>query len=213
MSKEKVDKPLNQSSNKAKQNIPPSSAPFAQTEKTKVDHPNSNNVETMNENEVLNDAVVVGVNAWTEAKARLDIVHELKNVIKPKLLSQTDTQNELMRVKMKMGKSVGQLTPSQKQLIKVAKQIVDLFTDAQKKSSEYYQTTMYFAAKKIVKQAETEVAVKKETAFPLAIVCVNLISKHPPFLNVLFGRMMKKCVFLIPCYPKKQKVRYFIYPE
>lgn len=49
-----------------------------------------------------------------------------------------------------------------------------------------------------------EVSVKQDSAFPLAILSVHLSSKHPPFQDILLGRMMKKCPYIVPMYPRKQ---------
>ncbi|EGF78345.1 hypothetical protein BATDEDRAFT_26953 [Batrachochytrium dendrobatidis JAM81] len=54
-----------------------------------------------------------------------------------------------------------------------------------------------------IKQAETEVAVKRNMAFPLANVCVILYEKHTKLLDILLGRMMKKCPFIVPRYIRK----------
>jgi hypothetical protein len=62
---------------------------------------------------------------------------------------------------------------------------------------------MYLVAKQVVKQAETEVAVKKDLAFPIAVFCCMLMEKHLAFKNYLIGKMITKCPYIVPMYVKK----------
>ncbi|KAJ3260315.1 hypothetical protein HK103_000950 [Boothiomyces macroporosus] len=148
---------------------------------------------------------IVSKQAWEEASTYLEIVNKIKTELKPKMLQNVEVSNELMKCKMKINRTVGQLTRSQSQLIRLAKSLNEIFNGAKEKSLEFHQVVMYLAAKKIIKQAETEVSVKNDTAYPLAILCVHLGTKHPEFWHVLLGRFMKKCIFIIPCYLVKPK--------
>jgi hypothetical protein len=49
-------------------------------------------------------------------------------------------------------------------------------------------------------QAETEVTVKPSTAYPLAHVSVMLATKHVDFMDILIGRIVKHCPYIIPRY-------------
>lgn len=40
-------------------------------------------------------------------------------------------------------------------------------------------------------------------AFPVAVVCVLLYSKHDEFFDILMGRFIKRCPYIIPCYLNK----------
>ncbi|KAJ3325921.1 hypothetical protein HDV06_002306 [Boothiomyces sp. JEL0866] len=148
---------------------------------------------------------IVSKQAWEEASKYLEIVNIIKKELKPSMLQNVEVSNELMKCKMKINRTVGQLTRSQPQLIRLAKSLNEIFNGAKEKSVEFFQVVMYLAAKKIIKQAETEVSVKNDTAYPLAILCVHLGTKHPEFWQVLLGRFMKKCIFIIPCYLVKPK--------
>ena len=112
-------------------------------------------------------------------------------------------QNQLLRDKMKINRTVGQLTNSQKKLVPLIKDLNQLFTSSQQQP-EYYRILLYLCAKKIVKQAEMEISVKQESCFPIGILVVHLSNKHPEFNQILLGRMMKKCPYVVPCYPRKQ---------
>ncbi|KAJ3369928.1 Nuclear pore complex nucleoporin component [Kappamyces sp. JEL0680] len=147
---------------------------------------------------------IVSEIAWKTASEYLARADRVKTSTKPGLLANADAHNQLLRQKMKINRTVGQLTRSFKQLVPLIKALAGVFTEAQTLSPEFYEVIMYLAAKKIVKQAETEVSVKKDSAFPLAVLAVHLFSKHPPFLGILLGRMMKKCPYIVPMYPRKQ---------
>jgi hypothetical protein len=142
--------------------------------------------------------------ASEQASIYIEITTEIKKNLKPKLLQIKPIQDQLMRTKMKINKAMGQLTNSQVQIINIAKQATEIFTQSQS-NDEFYKVVLYLTAKKICKQAQMECAVRKECSFPLAIVCVYLSSKHPDFLPILIGRMFTVCCFLIPSYPVKQK--------
>lgn len=88
--------------------------------------------------------------AWQEACVYSERVLNIKNVTKPKYLSNMDSQNKLMREKMKINRAVGQLTRSQKQLVPLVKNLATVFKEAQELSNDYYELIMYMAAKKIV---------------------------------------------------------------
>ena len=147
---------------------------------------------------------IVSETAFAVALKCLDRVNNIKTSIKPTLLSNPASANQIMKDKMLINRSVGQLTRSMKQLVPLVKKLAEIFSNAKAKSTELYELLMYLAAKKIVKQSEMEVSVKQDSAFPLAILAVHLSSKHPAFQEVLFGRMIKKCPYIVPMYPRKQ---------
>lgn len=147
---------------------------------------------------------IVSEAAFAAASKCLDRVTLIKTSIKPTILSNPASANQIMAGKMLINRSVGQLTRSVNQLVPLVKKFVELFTAAQSRSQEEYELVMYLAAKKIVKQAEMEVSVKQDSAFPLGILSVNISTKHPAFQEVLLGRMMKKCPYIVPMYPRKQ---------
>jgi hypothetical protein len=70
-----------------------------------------------------------------------------------------------------------------------------------------YKWLLYFTAKAIAKQSEKEVSVKKDMAFPLALVCVLIYQKHAPFLDILLAKLTKKCPYLCGVYIKRMPVR------
>jgi hypothetical protein len=53
------------------------------------------------------------------------------------------------------------------------------------------------------KQAEREVAVKRDMAFPIGIFCAMLLEKHKLFCDILLGKLIKRCPYIVPMYIKK----------
>ena len=50
------------------------------------------------------------------------------------------------------------------------------------------------------KQAESEVVVQIPSAYPLAYVCVFLMSRYPSLKAILLARFAKKCPWTVPFY-------------
>jgi hypothetical protein len=96
---------------------------------------------------------IVSDAAWQFAKEHLDRAIKVKKETKPLLLKNSDTQNQLMRDKMKINRTVGQLAKSMKQVVPLIKGLESTFADASHISSEYYEVVMYLAAKKIIVSA------------------------------------------------------------
>lgn len=63
-------------------------------------------------------------------------------------------------------------------------------------SEAVYKYLMYLVAKQVVKQAQTEIAVKKDLAFPMAVFCCMLMEKHVDFKEYLIGKMITKCPYI-----------------
>lgn len=93
---------------------------------------------------------IVSDAAWNEAKECLDRVMRIKTEIKPSLMANPSFQNQIMKEKMKINRTVGQLTRSQKQLVPLVKTLTAVFEAAKVASAEMYELIMYLAAKKIV---------------------------------------------------------------
>jgi nucleoporin GLE1 len=57
-----------------------------------------------------------------------------------------------------------------------------------------------FVALIIQKQAESEVVVQIPSAYPLAFVCVFLMSKYPTLTDILLARFAKNSPWTVPFY-------------
>ena len=144
------------------------------------------NVSTINTREISKAASEVP-EAEAESLPYLDKIRKIKEVKKD-----TKITNELLKLKMKINRTVGQLTANKDSLIVLIKQFHEIFDHPQR------ELLYYITCKKIVKQSETEVAVRKESVFPLALLCVYVSNKFEGFSGYLIGRILQKNEFLIP---------------
>ncbi|KAJ3042285.1 Nuclear pore complex nucleoporin component [Rhizophlyctis rosea] len=142
--------------------------------------------------------------AWKTASAYLARVKMIKEQVKPKVMNNPQLSAAFFSARMEINARIGQQSVSQKKIIEIAQNVNKWLVGAQKDSNEVYEFLLDFTAKAIVKQAEKEVAVKSSQAFPLALISVILFNKHVPLLDILLGRMMKKCPYLIPQYFRKK---------
>jgi hypothetical protein len=118
------------------------------------------------------------------------------------MLSDSSSSNIVFQGKMKITTRLGQFTHGQSKVIEIAKAISSLLEES-KNSPEMYDYLMYLVAKQIVKQSEKEVAVKQDLAFPIAIFCCMLLEKHKPFKDILLGKLIQRCPYIVPMYIKK----------
>ncbi|KAH6582555.1 hypothetical protein BASA61_008454 [Batrachochytrium salamandrivorans] len=145
---------------------------------------------------------IVSKDAWKVAAPYIESVMRIKNTVKPAVMGNPALCNRVFSAKMSITQRTGQLTRSQKKVVEIVKSLHVNLTEASS-DPQLYELVMDLTAKQIIKQAETEVAVKRNMAFPLAIVCVLLFEKHPQFLSIFLGRLMKKCPFIVPRYIRK----------
>jgi nucleoporin GLE1 len=76
--------------------------------------------------------------------------------------------------------------------------------EAKEASADLYIVAMNMFCKQVIRQAETEVAVKRETAFPLATLISMLYRQHNDLVPLILVRMMKRCPYIVPCYFNRQ---------
>ena len=70
-----------------------------------------------------------------------------------------------------------------------------------------YSYLLSHLSKALIKQAESEVSAKSEAAFPLARVILGLLLRgHAALGEVFFARLVKKCPWVVPYYPVRQRV-------
>ncbi|KAI8848706.1 GLE1-like protein-domain-containing protein [Chytridium lagenaria] len=136
------------------------------------------------------------------AESCLDSIHMIKEEIRPRFSGDPAMGNFFMKHRMRLTKSVGQLTNSRSKIMATAKSIDEALKAGKQVSEVMWLMLMDALGKSICKQAETEAAVQRTKAFPLALVSILIYESHPKFMMILFGRLMKKCPYLIPRHPK-----------
>ncbi|KAG5520210.1 hypothetical protein PMAC_001287 [Pneumocystis sp. 'macacae'] len=100
--------------------------------------------------------------------------------------------------KRKITPKCGQLTNSKQQIARITKDLEDIIMMSREVSTTVYHWVLNFLSKAVIKQAETEVTVNLYSAYPLAAVCVFLMSSHPDLVDILLARFAKKCPYTIP---------------
>ncbi|KAI8927632.1 GLE1-like protein-domain-containing protein [Entophlyctis helioformis] len=145
------------------------------------------------------EEAAVAAAAWKEANPCLEAVMRIKTQVRPAVMANAATRNSVFKFKMLITQKTGQLTRSLKKVQALDRNL----TEANKAGPQMFELVMDMTAKQIIKQASTEVAVKRNMAFPLANVCVLLFNKHKEFLPILLGRFIKKCPYIVPLYPRK----------
>ncbi|KAL1916417.1 uncharacterized protein VTP21DRAFT_5608 [Calcarisporiella thermophila] len=134
-------------------------------------------------------------------REKLRYIHE---EIQKRVAAESQLKSYCFNNKRHITRMVGQLTNSRTQILKIATDMDTLFNEAGRVNDLVRLWMLNFTAKAVVKQAETEVTVKPSTAFPLALVCVLLFSRHSEFLDILMARFVKKCIYVIPHFVDRQ---------
>lgn len=100
--------------------------------------------------------------------------------------------------KRKITPKCGQLTNSKQQIARITKDLEEIIKTSKEVAITVYHWILNFLSKAVIKQAETEVTVNLYSAYPLATVCVFLMSSHPDLVDILLARFAKKCPYTIP---------------
>ncbi|KAI9209725.1 GLE1-like protein-domain-containing protein [Polychytrium aggregatum] len=148
-------------------------------------------------------SVIATVTAWKMASACLQRTEHVKKVAKPATFADAQAKNKIFMVRMMVTRSVGQVTNSRAKVNEVSKTIDRAFTEARAININALEYILDFTAKQFVLQAEKEVAVKHSMAFPIARVCLLLCKEHPEFVELLMGRLIKRCSYVVPMYYPK----------
>lgn len=99
-------------------------------------------------------------------------------------------------------RKVSQVTNSRPVIYKIANELHQLMEQAKQLSPQVYEWCLNFFSKAAVKQAEKELIISRlSQAYPLARICVLLASMHPPLIELLLARFVKKCPPVLPRYP------------
>ncbi|KXS21456.1 GLE1-domain-containing protein [Gonapodya prolifera JEL478] len=130
------------------------------------------------------------------------LLARIKTTVRPQVQADRALRTWLAEKKMEVTRLVGQVTNSRDQVTRIRNKMLGIISAAQQRGSGAYEWMMDFTSKRIVSQAENEVAVKtaRSKAFPLARICQTIFSKHPAFIPILISRIAKKCPFALPKY-------------
>ncbi|KAJ3159589.1 Nuclear pore complex nucleoporin component, partial [Geranomyces michiganensis] len=136
--------------------------------------------------------------AQDQFAARLALVKNIKTKLKPLVASGENKAltDSVFKAKMNFTRRTGQIMNSEKKIIEIAVEINGTLKGAKAAGNECLSVCMDILAKQILKQAEGEVAVRRPAAFPIAILCVMLYRAYPEFLDILLGRMAKRCPYI-----------------
>ncbi|KAI8922579.1 GLE1-like protein-domain-containing protein [Powellomyces hirtus] len=128
---------------------------------------------------------------------RVAKIEMIKSKLKPLCAANPAFSQMVFTAKMTFTRKMGQVMNSEKKIIEIARELNQTLKGAQAQGPECYALCMDSLAKKIVKQAESEVAVKMDAAFPIATLCIILYNAHEEFLDILLGRLAKRCPYII----------------
>ncbi|KAJ1960332.1 hypothetical protein GGI12_003859 [Dipsacomyces acuminosporus] len=126
---------------------------------------------------------------------------QLMGELAPKIRANKDTKSYCFMQKGLITRSIGQLKDSQEFVNRISQKIADIIAEASNRYGADAQSwVINLTAKSIVKQAETEVTVHRNVAYPLAAVTVNIMQLYPQLIDLLMVRLVKKCPYVIPQY-------------
>lgn len=102
-----------------------------------------------------------------------------------------------LEIKMKLNKRVSQVSPSKAQVLGIVKDLDNVLNMAKAASNEMYAYALELLYEKVMAQGQAQVALNVPSAFPLSALIVTLSqSQSPPFIQCLFGKLVKECSFV-----------------
>ena len=138
-----------------------------------------------------------------------------ENVHRP-VKSNPQLKGSLFRIAAKMRRFVGQVTNQKSVIVRVTEDIHKILCDQLPSAPSVAQPAVYKGdvpvqyaymvsrlAKSLIEQAEAEISVKSEAAFPVAWVVIGLLLRgHGALGPILFSRLVKKCPWVVPHLPR-----------
>lgn len=117
------------------------------------------------------------------------------------ILNDPKWNSHRLELKMFLNRKVGQVTTELRQIIRIILEITR-FYDAQWRQfgQEMVNLALQITVSKIIAQAETLIASRIESCFPLGQLCREISMTRPEFLHLLMVELMKKCFLLIPTF-------------
>ncbi|KAI3635047.1 hypothetical protein MIR68_006613 [Amoeboaphelidium protococcarum] len=134
----------------------------------------------------------------------LDLVLNVKKVLKPQIDSNRQMANEARRYRMQITVKTGAVVNSKSHIRQFYQDLNDMFSKAKQVSPELlYPYLLEAFAKAVTTQAMREVSVNLSKAFPLAALIQLMLCEHPLLLQYLLGKMFKKCIYVVPAYARR----------
>lgn len=124
------------------------------------------------------------------------MIQEIKVEIVEPVKKDTNLKKLLAQHKRKINPKFGQLTNSMSQLESIFNEL-SVLIEQTRPNQLGYKWILNFISKAVVSQAESEVAVKPESALPLGKLCLSLLVKYPELKELLLARFVKKCPLVI----------------
>lgn len=147
------------------------------------------------------------LNARDEYQTWWQKIQQIKQSVLPAVSQNADWRKQCFSAKRIITRSVGQLTNSRAEIVRISQTIGEVMTQAKGASptGEIYTWILNHLSKCLIRQAEQEVAAKQDTAFPLArVVQWLLLEGHSELGDVLMARLTKKCCWCIGYCPVKK---------
>lgn len=147
------------------------------------------------------------------SQARLDYekwsnkMKDIKENLLPTISGNPAWKKQCFAAKRQITPKVGQLTNSRAEIYRITEFFSNLLNEAKSagpdpQRKEIYTWVLNHLSKCLIRQAEQEVAVKLDTAFPLArVVCWLIMMGHQELGDVLMARLIKKscwCLGFVP---------------
>ncbi|RXK40926.1 hypothetical protein M231_01774 [Tremella mesenterica] len=146
---------------------------------------------------------------------RLEQDYIKKNIHQP-VKTNPALKGSLFKIAAKMRRFVGQVTNKKSVIVRVTGDIHKILCEQLGRETSaanpaIYKTDLPVAylymtsrlAKCLIEQAEAEVSVKADAAFPVAWVVLGLLVRgHASFGPILFSRLAKKCPWVVPHLPR-----------
>ncbi|CAO1627565.1 unnamed protein product [Parajaminaea phylloscopi] len=150
---------------------------------------------------------VLRVQAREEYTAWRDKMKHIKEQVLPVVASNTQWRKQCFAAKRQITPKIGQLTNSRQEIVRITTALSALLNEAKGApcpKQEIYTWILNHLAKCLIRQAEQEVAVKFDTAYPLARVVVwLLLDGHAELGEVLMARLVKKSCWCLGYVPAK----------
>ncbi|CAO1638851.1 unnamed protein product [Sympodiomycopsis kandeliae] len=133
--------------------------------------------------------------------------HIKENVL-PVVSSNSTWRKQCFQAKRQITPKIGQLTNTKEEVWRITSLISTLLNEAKAApapNQEIYLWVLNHLSKCLIRQAEQEVSVKIDTAYPLArLVLWLLLEGHKELGDVLMARLTKKCCWCVGHVPERK---------
>ncbi|KAI8318414.1 GLE1-domain-containing protein [Martensiomyces pterosporus] len=154
------------------------------------------------------ESATAGATGWPSAQVSPDALQwaegyrasyrSLMDSLAPKIRENKEVKSYCFMQKGLITRSIGQLKDSQEFVNRISQKIIGIIDESARYGPDAQTWVINLTAKAIVKQAETEVTVHRNIAYPLAAVAVNVMLRHPGLVDLFLVRLVKKCPYIVP---------------